>query len=95
MLADRTPSQRKTILVPNKYSHIQLSKLKDDNEDHEFNHIPRFKELEEDFLSMVNIALILRSEILSQPGQKGLSVDENDAIVCVPENLYKFVRLIF
>lgn len=44
---------------------------------------------------MVHVALKLRSEILSQPAHKGLSINEDDAIACIPERLYMVVCLIF
>ena len=42
---------------------------------------------------MVHVALKLRSEILGQPTHKGLNVCKEDAIACVPDSLYMFIRL--
>ena len=42
---------------------------------------------------MVHVALKLRSYILGQPTHKGLNDCKEDAIACVPESLYMFIRL--
>lgn len=95
VLADQTPAERKTILVPIKYAHVPMTSMQTSNQDDEISFIPDFKPHEDGFLSMVHVALKLRSEIQSHQAHKGLSVGEDDAIACVPENLYMFIRLIF
>ena len=47
----------------------------------------------DDFLPMVHVALKLRSDILAQPSHQGLNVCKEDAIACVAESLYMFIRL--
>ena len=47
----------------------------------------------DDFLLMVHVALKLRSDILAQLSHQGLNVCKEDAIACVAESLYMFIRL--
>ena len=91
-------TERKTVLVPTKFLHIPVSQLLSrgtdaDNDDE--CPIPTFKtDEQDDFLSMVHVALMLRSDILNHPAHTGLSVSEEDAIACVPERLYMFIKLL-
>ena len=58
--------------------------------------IPKYRpENESEFLALVHVALRLRGEILAKPGCNGLSVTEDDAVGCIPENLYLFLSLLF
>ena len=38
------------------------------------------------------MALKIRSDILSQPTHQGLNISREDALACVPESLYMFIR---
>ena len=93
VLRDQVNVDRKTVMVPRKFSHVPLSKLISLEEDSE-NTIPIFRSGDDEFLSMVHMALKLRSDIQSQPEFKGVDVNENAAIDCVPTNLYMFIRLL-
>ena len=81
------------MLVPIKFCHIPVSQVL--NQQAQSNStIPIYQpEGKDDFLSMVHVALKLRSDILAQPVHQGLNVCTEDAIACVPESLYMFLRL--
>lgn len=84
-------AMRKTLLVPLKFNHLLLMKEAENNSDVP---IPSYKPVEEDeFLSLVHVALKLRADVLSHPPYKGVDVHENAAIDCVPESLYIFLNL--
>ena len=56
--------------------------------------IPTYQPQEEDeFLSMIHIALKLRSDILSHPAYEGVNASKEEAIKCVPDSLYMFLNL--
>jgi len=56
--------------------------------------IPTYQPQEEDeFLSMIHVALKRRSDILSHPAYEGVNVSEEEAIKCVPDSLYMFLNL--
>ena len=54
-----------------------------------------FQPKDDGFLEMVHVALMLRSDIMAQPRYEGFNVNEDDAISCVPDNVYMFLRLLF
>ena len=93
LLRDQAVSERQTVLVPIKFCHIPVSQVL--NQQAQSNPvIPIYQPDEkDDFLSMVHVALKLRSDILAQPAHQGLNVCTEDAIACVPESLYMFIRL--
>ena len=64
-----------------------------DNHDDSFK-IPIYNPPKDDFLSMVHMALKLRSDVLAQATYKGLNVNEEEALACVPDSLYMFLRLL-
>ena len=81
------------MLVPIKFSHIPVSQVLNQQSQSE-PVIPVYQPDERhDFLSMVHVALKLRSDIIAQPSQQGLNVCKEDAIACVPDSLYMFIRL--
>ena len=85
-------SEKQTLLVPNKYRHIPVSEMVDANLNDDSFDIPRYRPKEDDFLSMVQVALKLRSDILAHPSYTGFSISEDEAISCVPDSLYMFLR---
>ena len=88
---------RQTALLPTEFAHVPVSELLNKRRDAEPDEypIPVYRpDVEDDFLAMVHVALQLRSDILTQPAHKGLNVSEDDAIACVPERLYMFIRLL-
>lgn len=93
VLRDPVNIERKTVMVPRKFSHVPVSNLKSFEEDIE-DKIPIFRSGDDDFLSMVHMALKLRSDIQSQPEFTGVDVNENAAIDCVPASLCMFIRLL-
>ena len=46
----------------------------------------------DDFLSMVHVALRLLCDIIAQPSHQGLNVCKEDAIACVQDSLYMYIR---
>ena len=58
--------------------------------------IPKYRpEHENEFLALAHVALRLRGEILEKPGYNGLSVTEDEAFRCIPENLFLFLNILF
>ena len=81
------------MLVPIKFSHIPVWQVLNQQTQSE-PAMPVYQPDErDDFLSMVHVALKLRSDIIAQPSHQGLNVCKEDAIVCVPDSLYIFIRL--
>ena len=92
-LRNQAIAERQTVLVPIKFSHIPVSQVLNQQTQSE-SRIPVFQPDErDDFLSLVHVALKIRSDILSQPSHQGLNVSREDALACVPESLYMFIRL--
>ena len=92
VLRDQAIVERQTVLVPIKFCHIFVSQVLNQQTQSE-PVIPVYQPDErDDFLSMVHVALTLRSDILGKPTHQGLNVCKDDAIACVPESLYMFIR---
>ena len=93
VLRDQAIVERQTVLVPIKFCHIFVSQVLNQQTQSE-PVIPVYQPDErDDFLSMVHVALKLRSDILGKPTHQGLNVCKEDAIACVPKSLYMFIRL--
>ena len=73
--------------VPIKFSHVPLSKLVSGDEEVDDEKIPVFKSDDGQFLSIVHVTLKLHGDILSQPQFKGVDVNEQEEIDCVPSSL--------
>jgi len=93
VLHDKARTEPRTVLVPTKFQHIPISTLlKDEDIEHT---IPAFKHHDEDnFLSMVHVALRIRGDILSHQKPVGIDVSEDKAIDCIPNSLYMFLNLL-
>ena len=91
VLRSEAIENRQTVLVPTKFTHIPISEMI--NKDDVDLKIPLYSP-DDGFLEMVHVALRLRSDILSHPQYKGLNVGEDEAISCVPESVYMFIRLL-
>jgi len=92
VLHDQAIVERQTVLVLIKFCHIFVSQVLNQQTQSE-PVIPVYQPDErDDFLSMVHVALTLRSDILGKPTHQGLNVCKDDAIACVPESLYMFIR---
>ena len=94
VLHDNAPSERRSVLVRLKFGHIPVSNMTQTDEEAAATlTIPTYQPQEEDeFLSMIHIALTLRSDILSHPAYEGVNVSEEEAIKCVPDSLYMFLN---
>ncbi len=91
VLHDQPRIEPCTVLVPSKYRHIPVSAMvKDDTSDiHRV--IPTFKHEDQDMF--LNMALQIRSGMLSHPKQEGIDISENRAIDSIPNSLYMFLNL--
>ena len=95
VLRDQAVHERKTILVPLNFIHIPLSKLIEDQDDNNDMPIPLFNPKQDnDFLSMVHVALELRPDILCHPPYREVNVSEEESLACVPDMLYMFLNLL-
>ena len=92
LLRDQAISERQTVLVPIKFSHIPVSQVLNQQTQSE-PAMPVYQPDEsDDFLSMVHVALKLRSDIIAQPSHQGLNVCKEDAIAYVQDSLYMYIR---
>ena len=89
--------EMKTIMFPIAHLNGGISKIIQQNENEiEESFIPKYQsEDHEEFLALVHVALRLRSNILEKQGHKGISVTENAAINCIPDNLNLFLSILF
>jgi hypothetical protein len=90
---DGGPSQRETLLVPSKYTGNAVSGLTDEADEQLT--MPRFEPEEDIFLSLVHVALKLRGDLLDKPGHVGFEVSVGNALSCVPESVYMFLKLLY
>ena len=82
---------RQTVVVPIDYQYIPITRLSErDNE----SVLCVYKPDDNDFLELVHTALKLRSDILTQPGHKGLDISEDAVMSCIPDSLHMFIRLV-
>ena len=93
VMHNQAVEDRQTLLVPTKYGHVPISKLIAEDED--AHTMPAYQPVDDLFLEMVHVAFKLRSEIMAQPPYEGFNISEDEAISCVPENLFMFLRLLF
>ena len=81
------------MLVPIKFSHSPVSQVLNQQTQSQ-PAMPVYQPGErDDFLSVVHVALKLRSDIIAHPSHQVLNVCKEDAIACVPDSLYMFIRL--
>ena len=86
--------EKGTVLVPKKYAHISISNLL--TQEQEQNHvIPVYKLGDDIFLSLVHVALKLKSDILSHSQHKGFKFSKEAAISCIPDSVYMFLKVLF
>ena len=97
---EKGPSERHTLLIPKKYAKLALSQLvhqtaqANDEEDDKLT-LPVYNQQDDIFLSIVHVALKIRSDLQDTPGYTGLDIVEHDADNCVPESLQLFLNLLF
>ena len=82
-----------TVLVPKDFSHIPIAQLLASRDDECT--IPVYRPGDDIFLSMIHVALKLRSDILSHPSYQGFHVTKEAAIACVPESIYMFLKVLY
>ena len=87
-LHNQAVEDRQTLLIPTKYAHISTSKLATEDLKSPLLHFQPKDDVFGD-------GLMLRSNIMAQPRYKGFNANEDEAISCVPENVYMFLRLLF
>ena len=94
---EKSPSERLSFLIPSiKFANVAVSKLGNERADTDDSlTMPTFEPHKDIFLSLVHAALKIRGDLMEEPGLLSLSVSEQDAIDCVPDSLYMFIRLLF
>ena len=85
--------ERRTVFVPIEFSRKQWSNRKNEDDDTVLCTIPEFRPQDEDFSSMVHLALKLRSDICEKTPLTTININDQAAIDCVPESLYMFLNL--
>ena len=84
------------IYTTSKFANVAVSKLANERADtDDLLTMPTYEPHEDIFLSLVHVALKIRGDLMEEPGLLSLSVSEQDAIDCVPDSLYMFIRLLF
>ena len=63
VLRNAAPSERRTLLVPVQFAHVPLTDISESSSQSGLDSIPIFKPDDSDFLSIVHVALKLRSDI--------------------------------
>ena len=93
---DRCISERKTVLIHTKYKPTAVLQMQaeDKQEREEKLAFPKYEPNDDSFLSLVNVVLKCRGDMMETPGHRGLTVSEEDAISCIPDSLYMLLRLI-
>ncbi len=89
---NRCVEERKTILIQ---KNLARTVFQNTLEDSQQDTIPPYKPEDNATLSLVHIALQIQAYIMSTHSHRGFFVSEDDAISCVPDSLYMFLRLIF
>ena len=89
--------ERNMLLIPTKHKYNAVTKLVEENQEvDEALTMPRYEPEQEDiFHSLIHVALSIRSDMIAASGHKGFSVSETDAISCVPDSLYMFLRILY
>ena len=94
----RDTSEREPLLVPHKYSNeiiadsfYQSTYASSDEEMSSFAH---YEPPEDDFLSLIHVALKIRRELIDTPGHQGFEVSDEVAVSCVPDSLYMYLNVL-
>ena len=89
---------REPLLVPHKYSNeiiadsfYQSTHASSDEEMSSFAH---YEPPEDDFLSLIHVALKIRRELIHTPGHQGFEVSDEVAVSCVLDSLYMFLNVL-
>lgn len=95
VLHDQPHNEPRTVLVPFKFRHVPVSAMMSDNTENIERLIPSFKHHNEDmFLTMVHVALKIRSDMVSHPRPNGIDISEERALDSIPNSLYMFLNLL-
>lgn len=93
VLHDQARTEPRTVLVPTRFRHIPISAYA--RADGVELTIPTYSDkLDNEFLSMVHVALQIRGDMLSHSKPEGIEISENRAIECVPNSLYMFLNIL-
>ncbi len=94
----RDISEREPLLVPHKYSHEIIADSfyqgTHGTNDVELLSIAHYEPQEDDFLSLIHVALKIRRELIDTPGHQGFEVSKDAAVSCVPDSLYMFLNVL-
>ena len=83
------------IYTTSKFANVAVSKLANERADtDDLLTMPSYEPHEDIFLSLVHVALKIREDLMEEPGPQSFSVSDQDAINCVPDSLYMFLRLL-
>ncbi|KAK3926298.1 Variant surface glycoprotein ILTAT 1.24 [Frankliniella fusca] len=88
---DRENSERKTLLIPPKFSHTLT--VKSAYGDHECTMPPYTPPENSDFNAIVHTALRLRSTLENVKGHIGANVEKSDALSLIPQDLHLFLSI--
>ena len=92
--------ERETLLVPINYCHSIVSDSIYEAQAEEpitsdILTMPEYKPDDDIFLSLLHVALKVRSDLLAQTGHLCFNVSEENAISCVPDSLYMLLNLLY
>lgn len=87
--------KRNELLVPKKRKdyHIRISKFLTQEQDHHYV-IPVYSR-DDNFLSLVHVALKLRLDILTHSQYKGFKVSKKAVRSCIPDGVFMFLKVLF
>ena len=86
---------RRTVMIPAQFRDLPVAAIIN-QEDHFAGNIPPAEIANQDeFLTLVHLALQIRKDIQEQPIPDSLNITESGAIDCIPDSLYMFLNLVF
>ena len=88
--------ERHTLLIPSRFTNEAVSRLVSETStetEESSQTMPIYEPNEDIFLSLVHVAIKIRTDLKEMSGHEGLKV--SDAISCVPNSLYLFLQLLF
>ena len=96
VLRNAAPSERQTLLVPVRFRHAPLSNVLETSDSSQtgLENIPIFKPDDGNYLSIVHVALQLRSDIMSHRGFEGVDVNETAEMDSIPSSVHMFVNVL-
>lgn len=87
------PSERETLLVPVRYNGVAIASLSEALDENLT--VPSYEPEDDIFLSLIHVALKLRGDLMEKPGHAGFGISEDNAISCIPESVYMFLKLLY